>query len=48
MIVPHLALGVLGIAVVLVWGLQEFAGVLFSAFGDLPLFKIGERRIGAG
>jgi hypothetical protein len=40
--VPHLALGVLGFAVVLIWGSQEFAGVLFSGTGTLRL-SVGER-----
>ena len=40
--VPHLAIGLLGIAVVLGSGMQEFAVVLFSGFTDLPLFTIGD------
>ena len=42
--VPHLALGLLGIAVVLVWGLVEFAGVLFS--GSQESAVVQDRGVG--
>ena len=37
--VPHLALGVLGIEVVLIWGLVEFAGVLCSGFAEFAVVQ---------
>ena len=46
--VPHLALGLLGIAVVLVWGLVEFAVVQFSGSQELAWCKIGRRENGGG